>query len=85
MLFTYQKSCEKLAKGEFMKIGLVKNTHPVFKRERNVSVCSEMRGLAATLPSTGIWHASQTIFSTQCYRSWEEKRNLFQTVIRLCL
>lgn len=30
MLFTYQKSCEKLAKGEFMKIGLVKKTHTQF-------------------------------------------------------
>lgn len=61
MLFTYQKSCEKLAKGEFMKIGLVKNTHTQFRKEREVSVCSEMIGLAAALPSTGIWHASPTI------------------------
>lgn len=32
MLLTYHGSCEKLAKGEIMKIGLVKET--ILKRER---------------------------------------------------
>lgn len=33
MLLTYQRSCENLAKGEMMKIALVKK-HTVLKRER---------------------------------------------------
>lgn len=68
-----------------MKIGLVKKTHTQFRKKREVSDCSEMTGLAAALPSTGIWHASPTISFTQCYRSWGEEMNLFQTVIRPCL
>lgn len=32
MLLTYQRSCENLAKGEIMKIGLVKK-HALLKRE----------------------------------------------------
>lgn len=44
MLFTYQKSCEKLAKGEFMKIGLVeKKPHPVLKREGSLSLLRDDR------------------------------------------
>ena len=58
----------------------------VLKREREVSLrLLKDNSLAAIFPSAGIWHASWMIFSTQCFRSWEEERNLFQTVTRLCL
>lgn len=42
MLLTYQRSCENLAKGEMMKIGLVKK-HSFEKREVSLSLLKNDR------------------------------------------
>lgn len=49
----------KMAKGEITKIGFMKKQ---FWKKRGKFVCWKMIGLAANLPSRGMWHASWMIF-----------------------